>query len=111
MKCTTCPREARGFRYDPRLAGKSGIAGKTCSMKCLYTLKEKDGIMEDATPNEKEAVSHGGAMGGEYLDELGKTNLAALTPDQWEQFLFCVVGGYCEKIAEFNTIPFPPAKA
>ena len=77
-------------------------------MKHLNIIKELDGMMiDDATPNEIESVLYGGQQGGEYLDELGKTNLAALTADEWQQFLFCVVGGYCEKISEFNAIPFP----
>tara|TARA_R110000851_G_scaffold182721_1_gene331828 strand:- start:10312 stop:10653 length:342 start_codon:yes stop_codon:yes gene_type:complete len=100
MKCAICPREARGFGYNPRLAREDGRPGKACSMKHLNILKEKQGmIMSDATANETEAVMNGGAMGGEYLDWLGKTNLAALSQDEWKQFLFCVVGGYVEKIA------------
>ena len=110
MKCTVCPREAKGFGYNPKLAGEDGRAGIACSMKCLNTLKEKQGMMNDATPNETQAVLHGGNMGGEYLDELGKTNLAALSEDEWQQFLFCVVGGYVEKITAYNDIPFPPMK-
>lgn len=109
MKCAVCPREARGFGYNPKLAGVNGKAGRTCSMKCLHIMKEKKGMI-DATPNETEAVMYGGQMGGEYLDELGKTNLAALSADEWKQFLFCIIGGYCEKIASYNDIPFPPVK-
>lgn len=110
MKCSVCPREAKGFGYNPRLAGKDGRPGKACSMKHLKILKEKNGMMNDATPNETEAVMFGGEMGGEYLDSLGRTNLAALSGDEWKQFLFCVVGGYVSKISEYNSIPFPPLK-
>jgi hypothetical protein len=110
MKCSACPREARGFGYDPKLGGMDGKPGRACSMKCLNKLKEKKGMI-DATPNETEAVMHGGVMGGEYLDELGKTNLAALTAEEWKQFLFCIIGGYCEKIASYNDVPFPQSGA
>ncbi len=61
--------------------------------------------MMNPTRNEIKAVLHGGDMGGEYLDELGKTNLAALSKEEWEQFLLCVIGGYVQKIAD-NVIPF-----
>jgi hypothetical protein len=35
--------------------------------------------MIDPTPNERAAIAHGGAMAGEYLDSLGKTDLAQLS--------------------------------
>jgi len=105
MKCSICPREARGFGYSPPLAWSTGRSGKACSMKHLKILKELDGMI-DPTKNEMEAIVHGGYMGGEYLDELGKTNLAALSKDEWERFLLCVVGGYIEKIAKDDTPPF-----
>ena len=56
--------------------------------------------MVDPTKNEIEAALHGGTRGGEYLEWLGKTNLAALSKEEWEQFLLCVIGGYVEKIAK-----------
>jgi len=109
MKCSICPREARSFGYDPILAKESGRSGRACSMKHLNILKELKGMV-DPTTNEIEAALHGGDMGGEYLDWLGKTNLAALSAEEWQQFLLCVVGGYAEKIASNNTpednIPF-----
>ena len=36
--------------------------------------------MIDPTPNEKAAFVHGGEMGGEYLDSIGKTDLESLEP-------------------------------
>ena len=35
--------------------------------------------MIDPTPNERAAIAQGGAMAGEYLDSLGKTDLAQLS--------------------------------
>lgn len=62
--------------------------------------------MIDPTPNELEALHYGGQMGGGYLEELGKTNLAALNSEEWQQFLLCILGGYTEKMAAYNDIPF-----
>ena len=56
--------------------------------------------MIDATPNEQAAIQHGGEMGGEYLDSLGKTDLASLEQTQWLTFLECVVTGYCDHLRE-----------
>ena len=103
MICAVCHREAKGYAYSPRLARKKGKHGNACCMKHLNIIKELDGMMiDDATPNEINAALYGGEQGGEYLDWLGKTNLAALTADEWKQFLFCVVGGYTTKIRESN---------
>ena len=98
MICDICGREARGFGYSSKLARTNGKPGVACSMKHLNKIKEVDGMI-DVTNNEVEAALHGGRMGGEYLDELGKTNLAALTKEEWTQFLLCVVGGFTKTIA------------
>lgn len=47
--------------------------------------------MED---EEKIKFGHASDMAGEYLDELGKTDLATLTRDEWLEFLHVVVKGY-----------------
>lgn len=39
------------------------------------------------------AVLKGGEAAGQYLDKLGKTDLAQLSRDQWITFLSRVVGG------------------
>lgn len=52
--------------------------------------------MIDPTPNEKAAFVHGGEMGGEYLDSIGKTDLAVLTRDEWATFVEAVITSYCD---------------
>ena len=54
--------------------------------------------MIDSTPNEKAAFVHGGEVGGEYLDSIGKTDLEALQPDEWLTFIEAVVTGYCDSL-------------
>ena len=56
--------------------------------------------MIDPTPNERAAMEHGGQMGGEYLDSLGKTDLATFTAEEWSTFIECVVTGYCDCLRE-----------
>ena len=58
--------------------------------------------MIDPSDTEAEAMAHAGAMGGEYLDQLGKTDLAVLTPDEWRTFVAAVCGGYTEKLLEIG---------
>ncbi len=54
--------------------------------------------MIDPTPNEDAALARGGAMCGEYLDSLGKTDLALLDIEEWRTFVEVVVTGYCDHL-------------
>ncbi len=56
--------------------------------------------MIDATPNERAAIAHGGAMGGEYLESLGRTDLAGLSVAEWQIFVEVVVTGYCDRLRD-----------
>lgn len=56
--------------------------------------------MIDPTPNERVATAHGGAMGGEYLDRLGRTDLAQLSLDEWQTLIEVIVTGYCDHLRE-----------
>lgn len=54
--------------------------------------------MIDATPSEAEAMSVGGQMGGEYLESIGKSDLATLSETEWDRFIDAVVTGYCDHL-------------
>lgn len=56
--------------------------------------------MIDPTPNELAAMEHGGRMGGEYLDHLGKTDLARLTVEEWAIFVEAIVTGYGDHLRD-----------
>jgi hypothetical protein len=56
--------------------------------------------MIDPTPNERAAMAHGGAMGGEYLDSLGKTDLAQLSVEEWHTLIEVIVTGYCDYLRD-----------
>ena len=56
--------------------------------------------MIDPSPNETEAMQFGGQMGGEYLESIGKTDLATLTETEWDRFIDAVVTGYCDHLRE-----------
>ncbi len=56
--------------------------------------------MIDPTPNEIAAMEYGGRMGGEYLDRLGKTDLARLTGKQWAVFVETIVTGYGDHLRD-----------
>jgi hypothetical protein len=56
--------------------------------------------MIDPTPNEAEAMTVGGSQGGEYLESIGKSDLASLTETEWDRFIDAVVTGYCDHLRE-----------
>ncbi len=62
--------------------------------------------MIDPTPNEETASMDGMNAAWAYLQSIGKTDLASLDRDEAKTYALCFVGGYCDKMAEFNDIPF-----
>lgn len=60
--------------------------------------------MNDPTPNEERAIKLAGEAAGEYLDEIEKTDLAALSDDEWKTFLTCVVDVYSQYLREMTAL-------
>jgi hypothetical protein len=56
--------------------------------------------MIDPTPNEQAAMTAGGDAAGAYLESLGKSDLAALSPAEWRQLIEIVVTGYSDTLRE-----------
>lgn len=56
--------------------------------------------MIDPTPNETAAMTVGGQYGGEYLESIGKSDLATLSETEWDRFIDAVVTGYCDHLRE-----------
>lgn len=56
--------------------------------------------MIDPTPNERDAMRAAGRLAGEYLDSIGKTDLATLTGEEWTNFIDAVVTGYGDRLQE-----------
>jgi hypothetical protein len=56
--------------------------------------------MVDPTPNEQEAMDAASRTAGEYLESLGKTDLAQLEVEEWESLIESVVTGYTDRLRE-----------
>jgi hypothetical protein len=65
-----------------------------------------EGDMNDLQGFEIMALEYAGQMGGEYLDSIGKTDLATLTQDEWKIFIQCVCLNFTHKRIELDGIPF-----
>ncbi len=53
-----------------------------------------------ATPNEQAAMAAGGDAAGAYLESLGQSDLARLSPAEWRQLIEIVVTGYCDTLRD-----------
>lgn len=56
---------------------------------------------------EERALEDGGNAGGSFLDEIGKTDLAELDPEEWSQFLGVILKGYADSMREIVSREVP----
>ena len=66
-------------------------------------------LMIDKTPEETRAIREGASHNaGEYLESIGKTDLATLTQEEWFTMLEVAVTGYqdCLRWIEMGEPPF-----
>lgn len=81
--------------------------GSVCGPKCAELFLRARGV-----PNmekfEKDAAVKGGDLGGQYLDQINKTDLAKLTPEEWAEFCGLIFVGTCDALRERanDEIPF-----
>lgn len=47
---------------------------------------------------ETKALKEAGAQGGGYLDSIGVTDMAKLTPEEWETFLRTIIDGFGDNL-------------
>lgn len=54
--------------------------------------------MIDPDEHETAAIEAAGEFGGEYLESIGKTDLATMTVEEWLAFVEAIVTGYQDKL-------------
>lgn len=114
--CAACPREARGFGWSEpqpmkRVQAKPTRKNKApppkpkpdktfhaCSMTCMDIIAAKEGNMDNPTKHEIGAMRDAAGRGGEFLNNLGKTDLATMDQNEWMQFVESVCTGYVDAI-------------
>lgn len=103
MWCSACGKTARG----PVQPGWIDIETRNketdqleeclavCSSDCLETwINKETKTMTDPTAVELDILQIAGQAGGEYLDSLGRSDLATLSGDEWMTFIQAVIGKY-----------------
>ena len=61
-------------------------------------IHDRKGKMIDPTVNEIGAMQDAAERGGEFLEGLGKTDLATMTADEWMQFVDAICTGFVESM-------------
>lgn len=76
--CAVCRRASGAIAVD--IPGR-GYA-RFCSLECSEVWMKRRPQAQD----EEAAIAAGGAVAGEYLETIGKTDLATMTPLEWSEF-------------------------
>jgi hypothetical protein len=94
--CFVCARSAIGIGYAPPRAKSIDQVAWCCDdPECIQIAKDSYMMKQlEFGRLEQLATGDAGDEGGAYLDEIGKTDLATLTPAEWHIFLERVIGGY-----------------
>jgi hypothetical protein len=91
--CAVCRRHAMAIGYAPKQ--RCQVIWLCDSNECHAAAKRIYKMPSDwLDAFELGAVLEAGTQAGAYLDEIGKTDMAVLTPDEWRSFLRHIVTGY-----------------
>lgn len=92
--CACCGRQSAGLGISgPRW--KSPMLWVCDDPECIKIAKDTYAMKQDEFNRiESLAAGQGGAEAGKYLEQIGKTDLATLLPEEWFEFCRRVVAGY-----------------
>ena len=97
LVCAVCGRPGTGHGFAP--SDLHPIAWLCDDTDCIPIARDTYRMpQQKLTRIERLAVHQGGDAGGAYLDEIGKTDLASLTEDEWFEFLERVEAGRREAL-------------
>jgi hypothetical protein len=113
VRCAACRlRTAHGFGwFDPRVRTSGPLPA--CSMRCMNALCRRWGVV-DPDEHEIAAIAAASPMAGEYLESIGKTDLAVLTEAEWLTLLEVIITAYQDELARLldqGRHPAPPLAA
>ena len=112
--CSVCHRETRGFGwfvpyYRFSDARRDESRKCLCSRGCQDLCHRRKGVI-NTSRNEQAAMIKGRQAGGLFVEQIGKTDLVALTDAEWSAFVEHVITGYCNHLrapaADMSECPF-----
>lgn len=101
QSCPVCRRAGGAVT----ISKGSSLAVQLCSDECAKVYIMRPQALEH---NEKQACLKGGEAAGAYLESIGKTDLATLSPAQWATFCETVFFETCADLRRQadDAIPF-----
>jgi hypothetical protein len=104
MPCLVCRRDTMGpFPAVPDWLGEArDAADAACSIVCLSIIADRKNPMVDKTEHEELALEKASDEAGEYLEELGETDLRKLSREQWMTLLEVVVTAWTDALREME---------
>ena len=94
--CAVCNRASAGFAFSA--PGAPEPPSFFCSMRCseVWMVAHRKGI--ELTRDEAASALAGGKVAGAFLEQLGRTDMAQLTREQWGAFCEQLARGYLEAL-------------
>ncbi len=93
MMCVICRRDARGYGFAPRYIRVAAQDSKQCSRRCQNITGRLKGMI-DPNKHEANALSAAGMSAGAYVEEIGKTDLARWTEQEWATLIDVAVTAF-----------------
>ena len=93
--CAVCASPAIGWGYSKRARSPDDMAWCCDDPECIAIARETYAMRQlEFRRLDELSTEEGGAVAGQYLDTIGKTDLAALTEEEWQEFCRRLIGGY-----------------
>jgi hypothetical protein len=93
--CATCRRRAAGFGYTQRPHAVSNVIWLCGSEYCHHAARRFYAMSaQEFDEYELGAMLEAGRSAGNYLDTIGRTDLACLSGEEWREFLARLFTGY-----------------
>jgi len=107
--CAVCRRQARGFGWfdaqakiaDPR---RDESRRWLCSLTCQNISHRRRGMI-DPTRDERAAMAHAVVMAGEYVESLGRTDLMAWSPGEFDTLIEVIVTAFTDRLRDLGDDP------
>lgn len=99
MKCRTCTRPAwHWLWWHPARSLRVHWTVPSCSPFCLSLWRERRMV----DPNEQEitAMRAAGDIAGQYIDSVGRTDMATWSEQDWRGFIEAICGAYVDALIE-----------
>ena len=97
--CAVCRRPASGLAVAAKGRRNSPLAWVCDDSECIQIAKDSfDMRQTEFSRLDEKAAIMGGDSAGQYLDSIGKTDLAKLDEKEWQTFCRTLVGAYRESL-------------